>query len=212
MKAIHFGFAAVLALFATAADAATTITIDNVRQRWPWNNNVDITYTIAGDDATVDSVCRVVISTIVDGTTYTAYDGEPNVNVLPGTYTVTWTGAPAGVQQSDCKMSAKFYTISVPAGNDYMIVDLVSNAVTYEGLFSASDSLGGVKGQSLSNARYNQNRYKDTHLALRKVPAGTYKTGDGGTTTWVTTKDYYIAVFPVTNRQYWRFVNMDPRG
>ena len=210
MNSTCLGFAAALALFTSAADAATTITIDNVRQRWPWNNNVDITYTIAGDDATVDNVCRVVITTIVDGTTYTAYDGAPNVNVLPGTYTVTWSGAPAGVKQSDCKMSAKFYTISVPAGNDYMIVDLVSNAVTYEGLFSASDSLGGVKGQSLSNARYNQNRYKDTHLALRKVPAGTYKTGDGGTTTWVTTKDYYIAVFPVTNRQYWRFVNMDP--
>ncbi len=210
MKAIHFGFAAVLALFATAADAATTITIDNVRQRWPWNNNVDITYTIAGDDPTVDNVCRVVITTIVDGTTYTAYDGEPNVNVLPGTYTVTWTGAPAGVKQSDCKMSAKFYTLAPPAGNDYMIVDLVSNAVTYEGRFANGDSFGGVSGQNLSNSRYNQNRYKDTHLALRKVPAGTYKTGDGGTTTWVTTKDYYIAVFPVTNRQYWRFVNMDP--
>ena len=121
MKAIHFGFAAVLALFATAADAATTITIDNVRQRWPWNNNVDITYTIAGDDPTVDNVCRVVISTIVDGVTYTAYNGAVNVNVLPGTYTVTWTGAPAGVKQSDCKMSARLYTIAVPTGDDYMI-------------------------------------------------------------------------------------------
>jgi len=210
MNSTCLGFAAALALFTSAADAATTIAIDSVRQRWPWNNNVDITYTIAGDDATVGNVCRVVITTIVDGTTYTAYDGAPNVNVLPGTYTVTWSGAPAGVKQSDCKMTARLYTIEVPAGDDYMIVDLVGNAVTYEGLFSASDSMGGVSGQGLSNARYNQNRYKDTHLALRKVPKGTYKTGDGGTTTWTTTKDYYIAVFPVTHRQYLRFVNMDP--
>ena len=211
-----FGATALLAAIATsailpfAAMSATTITIDSVRQRWPWNNKVDITYTIGGDDATVDKVCRVVITTVVGGTTYTAYDGAPNVNVLPGTHTITWANPPAGVKCDGCKMTAKFYTVAVPSGNDYMIVDLVSNAVTYEGRFANGDSFGGVSGQNLSNSRYNQNRYKDTHLALRKVPAGTYKTGDGGTTTWVTTKDYYIAVFPVTNRQYWRFVDMDP--
>ena len=204
MKAIHFGFVAVLALFATAVDAATTITIDNVRQRWPWNNNVDITYTIAGDDPTVDNVCRVVISTIVDGVTYTAYDGAVNVNVLPGTYTVTWTGVPAGVKQSDCKMSAKFYTLSVPAGNDYMIVDLVTGAVSYEGLFANSDSFGGLSGQNLSNARYNVDRYKSTHMALRKIPAGTYqaKRGTGTFAGWTTDKDYYIGIFCWTTAQY----------
>ena len=204
MKAIHFGFAAVLALFAMAADAATTITIDNVRQRWPWNNNVDITYTIAGDDPTVDNVCRVVISTIVDGVTYTAYDGSANVNVLPGTYTVTWTGVPAGVKQSDCKMTARLYTLAPPAGNDYMIVDLVTGAVSYEGLFANNDSFGGLSGQNLSNARYNVDRYKSTHMAFRKIPAGTYqaKRGTGTFTSWTTDKDYYIGIFCWTCAQY----------
>ena len=41
-----------IALAACAATgsalAATTITIDSVVQRWPWNNKVDITYTIVG--------------------------------------------------------------------------------------------------------------------------------------------------------------------
>ena len=204
MKAMHFGFAAVLALFATAADAATTISIDNVRQRWPWNNNVDITYTIAGDDATVDNVCRVVITTIVDGTTYTAYDGAVNVNVVPGTYTVTWSGAPASVKQSDCKMSAKLYTLSVPAGNDYMIVDLVTGAVSYEGLFANSDSFGGLSGQNLSNARYNTDRYKSSHMAFRKIPKGTYQAKErtGAFADWTTDKDYYIGIFCWTTAQY----------
>ena len=204
MKAIHFGFVAVLALFATAADAATTITIDNVRQRWPWNNNIDITYTIAGDDPTVDNVCRVVISTIVDGVTYTAYNGAVNVNVVPGTYTVTWTGAPAGVKQSDCKMTARLYTLAPPAGNDYMIVDLVSGAVSYEGLFANNDSFGGLSGQNLSNARYNTDRYKSSHMAFRKIPKGTYQAKErtGAFADWTTDKDYYIGIFCWTTAQY----------
>ena len=194
---------AVVAASAMAANAAS-ITIDSVKQRWPWNNKVDITYTIGGDDATVDKVCRVVITSVVGGTTYTAYDGVPNVNVLPGTYTVTWANPPAGVKCDGCKMTAKFYTVDVPSGNDYMIVDLVTGAVSYEGLFANNDSFGGLSGQNLSNARYNMDRYKSTHMALRKIPMGTYKAkrGTGTFKSWTTDKDYYIGIFCWTTAQY----------
>ena len=193
-----------VAMAGFAACAATTITIDNIRQRWPWNNKVDITYTIGGDDATVDKVCRVVITTVVGGTAYTVYDGAPNVNVLPGTYTITWENPPAGIKQEDCKMTAKFYTIAVPSGNDYMIVDLTTGAVSYEGIFANGDSFGGASGQNLSNARYNVDRYKTTHMALRKIPAGTYqaKRGTGTFKSWTTDKDYYIGIFCWTCAQY----------
>ena len=204
------------AMAGLAACAATTITVDNVRQRWPWNNKVDITYTIGGDDATVDKVCRVVITTVVGGVTYTAYDGAPNVNVLPGTHTVTWENPPAGVKCEDCKMTAKFYTVAVPSGNDYMIVDLLTGAVSYEGRFANGDSFGGLSGQNLSNARYNVDRYKTTHTALRKIPKGTYKASESNTSTtlkdWTTDKDFYIALFPWTNYQYLRVLSLDATG
>ena len=192
------------AMAGLAACAATTITVDNVRQRWPWNNKVDITYTIAGDDATVDKVCRVVITTVVGGVTYTAYDGVPSVNVLPGTYTVTWANPPAGVKCDGCKMTAKFYTVDVPSGNDYMIVDLTTGAVSYEGRFANGDTFGCYSGQHLSNARYNVDRYKSTHMALRKIPAGTYKAKRGTSEfkEWTTDKDYYIGIFCWTTAQY----------
>ena len=187
-----------------AACAATTITIDSVKQRWPWNNKVDITYTIGGDDATVDKVCRVVITTVIAGTTYDVYNGTPNANVLPGTHTVTWANPPAGVKCDGCKMTAKFYTVAVPSGNDYMIVDLVTGAVSYEGIFANSDSFGGLSGQNLSNARYNMDRYKSTHMVLRKIPAGTYKAkrGTNAFKDWTTDKDYYIGIFCWTTAQY----------
>ena len=109
-------------------------------------------------------------------------------------------------------MSAKFYTIAVPEGNDYMIVDLATGAVSYEGLFTAGDTFGGVSGQNLSNVRYNVDRYKTTHLALRKIPKGTYKTGDGGTATWTTDKDYYMALFTWTNYQYLHVLDLNAAG
>ena len=194
-----------------AANAAS-ITIENVRQHWPWNNKVDVTYTVADADGHFDTrVGRVRIKSVVNGAEYIVYDGGPNENALPGRHTVVWETPPEGVKREDCKMSAELiFSDAVPSGDDYMIVDLSTGAVTYEGLFVPSGSFAACTGQEMSNARYNVNKYKDTHLALRKVPKGTYKTGDGGTATWETDRDYYIAVFPVTNRQYWRFVGMDP--
>ena len=189
--------------------AAVTLTIDDVQQRWPWNNKVDITYTITGTIAE-NRIGKVMLTSVIDGTTYIAYDGSPNVNTAPGTYTVTWENPPAGVKRDNCQMTAAFYSLPVRAGDDYMIVDLATGAVTYEGVFTADDKLGNVSGQELSNARYNIDKYKSTHLVLRKVPKGTYKTGDGGTKEWTTDKDYYIGVFPWTSYQYWQVLGFDP--
>lgn len=184
--------------------AAATITVDRVQQRWPWSNKVDVTYTISGDDETATKVCKVTLTTVVDGLVHAVYNPGFNVNVKPGTYTVTWNDPPAGVNCAGCKITATFAASpAVPAGDDYMIVDLKTGAVSYEGVFSAADKFCGVSGQELSNARYNVDKYKSTHYVLRKVPKGTYQTGDGGTATWTTDKDFYMGVFPWTNYQYW---------
>lgn len=205
--------ASALVMASLSSFAATTITVDSVRQRWPWNNKVDVTYTIAGDDETATKVCKVLLTTVVNGNTYAVYNPAPNVNVKPGTYTVTWSDAPAGVVCDTCTIKAEFYTSpDVPSGDDYMIVDLATGEVTYEGVFPASASLCGVSGQKLSNARYNVDKFKTTHLVLRKIPKGTYQTGDGGTETWTTDKDYYMALFTWTNYQYLHVLDLNAAG
>ena len=187
-----------------AAFAATsaTITVDNVQQRWPWNNKVDITYTIAGDDL-AGKVGKVTLTTIINGASYTAYDG-PVGDAKVGTFTVTWENPPAGVNCNDCRMRATLNTCPVREGNDYMIVDLVTGEVTYEGLFLDTDDVCGISGQELSNARYNVDKYKSTHMVLRKIPKGTYQAKErtGAFADWTTDRDYYIGIFCWTTAQY----------
>ena len=205
------------AMFTSVVSAATTITVDSVAQRWPWNNKVDITYTITGgQNLAASEFCKIVFTTVINGTTYTI-DGAKDVGASAnaGTHTVTWT-APSGVKCASCTMSAAVVESDAPGGDDYMIVDLTKTTdnVRYEGLLAT---------QGASNERYTNAVYKTDKLVLRKVPAGTYHTGDSKnynngsnndyTNTdkdWTTDRAYYIGVFPVTQCQYQKLYGTNP--
>ncbi|MBR2839573.1 MAG: formylglycine-generating enzyme family protein [Kiritimatiellae bacterium] len=206
--------AATIAGATIAASAATTITVDSVVQRWPWNNKVDITYTIVGgQDLASGNYQKIVFTTVINGVTYTI-DGVKDVGASAnaGTHTVTWT-LPPGVRSTSCAMSAAAYAADAPSGDDYMIIDLTKtfDNVTYEGLLATQDA---------SNERYNTATYKTDKLVLRKIPAGgPYPTGDNAfssgndadsSTTWTTDRDCYIGVFPVTQYQYKKLYGSNP--
>ena len=196
-------FAAVM-FAAGVAEAAPTVTINSVRQRWPWNNKIDVNYTIAdtGDDIS-NRVGKLVLTATINGVAYTALDGGLNEGVSAGTHTFVWENPPENIKATDCEMKAEYFSELVPAGNDYMIVDLVTGAVSYEGIFSDSENLGAT-GQEISNVRYNVDKYKSTHMVLRKIPKGTYqaKGRTGSFAAWTTDKDYYIGIFCWTTAQY----------
>ena len=196
------------AMFTSVVSAATTITVDSVAQRWPWNNKVDITYTVAeGQDVAAGVYARIVFTASI-GATNIVIDGVHDVgaNASDGTHTVTWT-LPPGLRASDCTMSAQLFSADNPSGDDYMIVDLDTGAITYEGLLASQDA---------SSARYNTSLYKSTNSAnkccmvLRKVPAGgpyptgddTHYSGSNSAKEWTTDRAYYIGVFLVTQYQY----------
>ncbi len=201
----RFTLAAMAALaLAPAAQTATTITVDSVVQRWPWNNKLDITYTVNdGQDVSVSKFKRIVFTAVIGGETY-VIDGVSDVGASAntGTHTVTWT-APSGVLDANCTMTAAVYAADAPSGDDYLVIDLSTGAKSYEGLLAT---------QADSNARYNVATYKTTKMVLRKVAAGgTYPTGDNANyasrnsaRTWTTDRDYYMGVFPVTQDQYAR--------
>ena len=223
------------AIAASAASAmaanASSITIDSVTQRWPWNNKLDITYTVSGgQDVAAGVFAKIVFTATIAGQTYTI-DGVHDIgaNASNGTHTVTWT-PPADIRAkaTDCTMTATLSAADDPSGDDYIVVELSGEnkgRISYEGLLAS---------QQASNDRYNTDDYKTTKLVLRKVPrwadrgalpnaavlssmAG-YPTGYSGDSQvtknspkkWPTARDYYIGVFPVTQTQYETIVGSNP--
>ena len=201
---------------------ASSITIDSVTQRWPWNNKFDITYTVTDGqlltaDGTGDVYCKIVFNATIGGQTY-EIDGVTNIGASAnsGTHTVTWT-PPSSLRAKDmsCTMTATLMSATAPSGDDYMVVDLDDGTVSFEGMLHSQD---------LSNARYNTGAtYKTDKMVLRKVPrwakkstlpnaasltSGGYPTGRGGLTPansrkyWPTKQDFYAGVFMVTEAQY----------
>ncbi len=208
---------ATFAGFAPFAGATPTITIDSVAQRWPWNNKVDITYTVGdGTDLADFKYYKVVFNATINGETYTI-DGSKDViaKTTTGTYTVTWTNAPSGVRTTGCKMGAKLYETSAY----YMIVDLDTGNFAFDGL-EGTDTPTAVP--TASNARYNTDLYKTDRLVLRRVPrtsapgsaySAGYPTGHSDytynqPTNWITAADYFIGVFDMTIAQYAKIMGL----
>ena len=201
--------------------ASPNITVDSVVQRWPWNNKVDITYTVS--DAQVRSsgvYYGLRFALTANGRTYNFEGSSIGASAESGDgsmqHVATWT-APQGIVASDCSLTATLYPTNVPSGNDYMIVDLANGNVWFEGMLNTQDA---------SSSRYNVSEYKTSKMVLRKIPRWSYRdelpnaaslpvsgypTGHSWTTTtsstnspryWTTDRDYYICMFSVTIGQY----------
>ena len=202
------GFA--MAFWAPESRAASSVTIDNVVQRWPWNNKLDITYTVSGGQDVSQVIYRKLIFTcVIDGVT-NVIDGVRDVgaNASDGQHTVTWT-APSGYRTDKCTMSAALYESDTPSGDDYMIVNLETGEVSYEGILAS---------QEASDLRYNNGWYKTTNMVFRKISAGTtYQVGDATFADnlkreWLVDRDFYVGIFMVTQWQYAKITGSNPSG
>ena len=232
----HFAFCILhfaLAAAASSAMAAPTIAIDKVAQRWPWNNKVDITYTIAdGTDLRTASLAgegylKIVFTVTIGSETYTI-DGSRDVlaRADTGTHTVTWTNAPAGVKMQNCEMYATLHDIEAY----YMIIDLATGDYAYDTLQQSDtqQSDTATAWPSAAASRFNTKLFKTDLMVLRRVPrtskaASTYSngypTGDdtnfgsgssatykNSATKWTTDRDFFIGIFPVTEAQYYKIM------
>ena len=208
----------------TAAFAASSISVDSVTQRWPWNNKVDITYTVtdgANHEAGVYAGIEFTITvpgrgsfTVPGPTAETGGTGSRQHNFA-------WS-APSGIKATDCTVTATLFPTNMPS-DDYMVIDLATGAVAYERLLAS---------QADSNFRYNTLEYKTTKMVLRKIPkwadratlpnannlpSDGYPTGYDGIVMnndsslgsnlnnrelRTPDKDFYIGIFDVTESQF----------
>ena len=199
----------------TAAFAASSISVDSVTQRWPWNNKVDITYTVTDGANHEGGVYAGVEFTItVPGRGSFTVPGPTAETGGTGSrqHTFAWS-APSGIKATDCTVTATLFPTNAPA-NDYMIIDLDSGDVSYERLLATQED---------SNFRYNTDEFKTTKMVLRKIAANgvTWQMGSTSAETTVSVtsgsgddrqreiqhsvtldKNFYIGVFEVTQKQW----------
>ena len=211
-----------LALCALGAEAAVTVTVMQVRQRFPWNGCVDVDYTIdgypasgAGSDpsdyvlslrfmATLDGVVKTIVPT--NFASHAACD----LPTAAGANRATWNAAADGwtFQAGDLTASAELrYAPVTEASADVMIVDISG------GPLAPKYPVRLVKGCLDRLAEFNIRPYKSERLVFRKVRKGDFWVGwcNTETTTIGTsnnqrhcvrlTKDYYLALFETTIAQ-----------
>lgn len=190
---------------AFAANAVPTVSLKSVRQRYPWNNTVDIVYTVTGYDASTEADHYFVTfdasipgyADVVECTAGKMIDGN-------GDFTVNWDATLDGAVYTDAaKLTMKVYNvenqISVAslAEADYEIWDLTTDPFTVS--YEKVPVLNDEKLQRISNARYTADEYKTSKLVLRKVPAGDTKYTFNKTQNCVTVDaDYLVGIYELT--------------
>jgi hypothetical protein len=194
-----------IALASASAIAAVTVTDITARQRWPWNGLVDIDFTISGPVGDIFAID--IDATAAGGATSLSaktYTEEPIVGV--GQNRVVWDlGADyPGFRANDFRVSVTATPIS-ESRPLYLKIDLSGGPdatkypVTYT--FDGPAHVMGAMNEPCQT----------TELWLRRIPhyptaipfhRFSYDANNANNFYGKLTKDYYIGVFELTQRQY----------
>lgn len=185
-----------------------------VRQRWPWSRLVDIDYVLTGE---VGQKADVLIK---------GYNGATALDIPMNAFSGDLYNVEQGFRRIVFDPSKTAYTnqpitqfrVKVEALSPlYAIIDLThetetGNQIVY---LTEEDLAGGAYGSVQTNpingiasiiwtGVTNDTTYTTSKLVMRRIPAGTFIMGEGtGAKTVTLTKDYYISVFELTQRQWY---------
>ena len=207
--------------FAAAALAATaavvgvveadgvTLSIDKVRQRYPWNGLVDIDYTITSDPAAPMGVDDNLEVLMIDKSTEPAVTNraisflQAPLPLTDGKHRITWDANADGVtNQTDRAVFLLKIAHYVPA---YMVIDVSGgpDTDTYPVSFCNGEPRDG----------FNTEEYKGDKIVLRRIHPGSYMAGSPTNEVSrdasrekqhrvVLTQPFYIGLFEITQQQY----------
>ena len=206
----------IMTVYVALGVAAADVTDVTVRQRWPWSRLVDIDYILCNVTQGVD-----IAVTAYDGTTTLTLPSESLSGDLYGVSTdgrhrIVWT--PTVTAYTNLNVLSNFRVALTPAPSPlYMIVDLtnlVAGAKAHVEYVYESNLVSGAYGSVQTNPVEGVHSiiwtdvtnavYKTDRLVLRRVSAGGYKMGSSTNIPIALTKDFYVGVFEVTQRQWER--------
>ena len=184
---------ALIILILTCITALADYTVSNVKATpiSPWG--VSLTYTLKGSAPSgVDSKKVWLSVTCEDKTTgekyvssQSALSGDTGVNT--GSHQIVWDMAKDGIRLD---LANAVFSVEYKCEAIYVVIDLSSgsNATSYPVTYLINIPSGGWTDE-----------YKTTKLVLRHINSGKMPRTDVNITL---TKDYYIGIFEVTQKQY----------
>ena len=189
-----------IALTTLADDPTISV---SAQQRYPWNGLVDLHFTITGEEGTKYdtsfAATDMVGNTNIAMRTIRKADGSVAARIehlSPGSYKWVWDAA--ADLPKDWKCDRVTVTACTPL---YMVIDLSTG--------SSSSSYPVSYLDAVPSGGWNDT-YKTTKLVLRKIEPGTFKMN--GSYTVKLTKQYYMGVFEVTQKQWLLVMGNRPSG
>lgn len=208
-----------------SAWAEPSIAVNRVQQRYPWNGNVDIDYTVSGVDD--PNMFHVEFTLSRSDGSEVRMSNFTNIELLMqtpnGKRRVTWESARDGQKFFDANATLHA-TLVADGGNKeffeyyYLIVDLTGgDTYSFTRVF-----------QDVPASDFTAEEYKTTKLVLRRVSPGTYYMGTtpndknvDQTCSWMNketrhqvtiSKPFLLGVFPVTQKQWQLVMGSVPSG
>ena len=189
--------AAAVTMGAGAAYAVPQVTNVRMAQR-AGTRVVDVLYDLAGEAAIITLGIETNGVAIPDSAV-TRLSGDVSVVIQPGTDRhIVWNAGADWPENVTETAKARVTAWSVDAPPQVMVIDLNGGSTAEDYPVYYYTSLEALPYGGLTNAVYKQ-----TRLAMRKIPAGTFMMGEGTGAKEVTlTKDFYAGVFEVTQGQW----------
>ena len=197
-----------------------TVSDVTVRQRWPWDRNVDIDYLLTAEPgqsfevsvtAQNDGQVLTLPGTSLSGDLYDVEQGQRRI---------VWD--PAKTEYTNAALTRFGVTLTPTNAPLYMIVDL-TKATGMEGQVEYvydADLIAGKYGSVETNpvtgvaslvwtGVTNGTAYATTKLVLRRVKSGAFVMGAASKTVTLT-KGLYVGVFEVTQAQWYNIMSNAP--
>ena len=204
---------AVFCLLPLLALQAVEISVVSAKQRWPWNNLVDIDFTV---NAPAGEIYRAIIDAKSDsgGKVFSASTFTSDPMVKNGANRITWDfGADyPNVRVEDMKVTVSLapYSEAVPL---YLKIDLSGGPdaakypVTYT--FSAPPHVMGAADEPCQTTELwlRRIRHYEGPMVFHRF---SYDPNNGNNFYGKLTKDYYFGVFELTQRQFELVMGYNP--